>query len=461
MRKKFTAFLVVTALLLTYTPWNVLANDYESNEEWYINTCYDSKKAQENSSACKGYMQYLSQKAEENSNRITEIEGELASVKGDIQEQVLKVESYKTQIEALDSEIARIQKNIDIFEANIANLETEIAASEAKIEEIDGIVKDRMVAEQSTSSFNSYVDYIMSADNLVDLITRLSAANDIIAYEDNSMKALEEEIARLDELKVSYELQKEAVEAERETLNQSKVLVEKLKEESDRLIAEYLSKQADLEAQMNQYAANLDSYKDKLSSISDALNEMVPSYGWTNPIPSARITAEVWYYPASFGGGVHLGVDFAAPIGTSVRAVANGVVLYSANACGTYGYLGNTCGYPGTGGGGNQVYLLVRVDGKTYAVKYLHLKQDSPASVGTIVSAGDKIGEVGNSGNSSGAHTHVEIFYLGTMSIASYMNDWNGNLAFGAGMGSSALNRTCSATGGQAPCRIRPQDVLY
>ncbi len=183
------------------------------------------------------------------------------------------------------------------------------------------------------------------------------------------------------------------------------------------------------------------------------------SEGWTPPVEGAIRSAGTWNYS---GGGKHLGYDFAISEGSEIRAVANGIVLVSADGC-AYGGLGSTCA--GTGGstsGGNQVYLLVTVQDKLYAVKYLHMKLGSPIKQGTQVKAGDHIGLVGSTGNSSGAHCHVEIFYLGDASnFEDYLNSWNGDLAFGCGWAGSydGYGRRCDA-GYEAPCRIRPETVF-
>ncbi len=65
---------------------------------------------------------------------------------------------------------------------------------------------------------------------------------------------------------------------------------------------------------------------------------------------------------------------------------------------------------------------------------------------------------MGSSGNSSGSHLHIEVYKLGNDSINDFINDWDGDLSFGCGWGTSALNRLCSNSG--APCRMRPEDAL-
>ena len=68
------------------------------------------------------------------------------------------------------------------------------------------------------------------------------------------------------------------------------------------------------------------------------------------------------------------------------------------------------------------------------------------------------IRDSGKSGNVTGAHVHIEVFKLGTMSLESYASSWSGDLAFGAGWGAAGLNRLCANVG--APCRVKPETVF-
>jgi murein DD-endopeptidase MepM/ murein hydrolase activator NlpD len=92
----------------------------------------------------------------------------------------------------------------------------------------------------------------------------------------------------------------------------------------------------------SQVLADLSATQAALKAISKALNAILPSPGWSAPIRARfRVSAGTWYYYGSTS--THLANDMAAPVGTDVYAVANGVVLYSSDACPTYGYLGNKC----------------------------------------------------------------------------------------------------------------------
>lgn len=94
----------------------------------------------------------------------------------------------------------------------------------------------------------------------------------------------------------------------------------------------------------------------------------------------------------------HLGVDFAAPIGTPVRTVADGSVIFAAK----------------NGGAG----IMVKIQhNPRIATAYLHLsKIEKGIKKGTKVQKGQVIGAVGKTGLATGPHLHFS-FYDGGKAI--------------------------------------------
>ena len=91
----------------------------------------------------------------------------------------------------------------------------------------------------------------------------------------------------------------------------------------------------------------------------------------------------------------HNGVDFSAPIGTPVRTVGDGVVVYS-------GYGAST---------GNMVRIQHNA---RYTTEYMHLNSISKtARKGARIARGDVIGTVGRTGLASGVHLHFGLFDKG------------------------------------------------
>ncbi len=109
----------------------------------------------------------------------------------------------------------------------------------------------------------------------------------------------------------------------------------------------------------------------------------------TGSLVSGRVTSCY----GSRWGTVHLGVDVAAPIGTPVHAPEGGVVLHAgpANGFGQSVHLQHPDGV---------VTLYGHVD--TFTVR-----------AGQVVAAGQQIATVGNRGQSTGPHVHVETHYGG------------------------------------------------
>ncbi|MET9682803.1 peptidoglycan DD-metalloendopeptidase family protein [Streptomyces coeruleorubidus] len=92
---------------------------------------------------------------------------------------------------------------------------------------------------------------------------------------------------------------------------------------------------------------------------------------------------------SSWSKGYHTGVDFPVPTGTSVKSVASGSVV-SAGWGGSYGY-----------------QVVIRHGDGRYS-QYAHLSAISVRD-GQTVSAGQRIGRSGSTGNSSGPHLHFEV----------------------------------------------------
>ena len=103
---------------------------------------------------------------------------------------------------------------------------------------------------------------------------------------------------------------------------------------------------------------------------------------FTHPLPGSRVTRRE--------GRGHYGVDYAASIGTPIRAAASGNVLIARNGW--------------NGGYGN--YVVIRHDNGTQTL-YAHMSRLG-TSAGARVSQGETIGYVGSSGRSTGPHLHFE-----------------------------------------------------
>ena len=117
------------------------------------------------------------------------------------------------------------------------------------------------------------------------------------------------------------------------------------------------------------------------------------------PLNYKRISSKFTYarkHPVYKVVRPHTGVDYAAPAGTPVVAIGDGVVIEK--------------GYKG--GGGNTVKIR---HNSTYTTAYLHLsKYGKDIAVGKRVSQGQVIGYVGSTGASTGPHLDFRVWKGGT-----------------------------------------------
>jgi len=128
----------------------------------------------------------------------------------------------------------------------------------------------------------------------------------------------------------------------------------------------------------------------------DLMTESVPAI-W--PVDKNKVRGHI----GAFGTRVdpvyrsirrHEGMDFAGPVGTPIYATGNGRVI--ATPAGGHGY-------------GRQIMID---HGFGYKTRYAHLSKIDVLP-GEYVKRGEKIGEMGSTGKSTGSHLHYEVIHRG------------------------------------------------
>lgn len=146
---------------------------------------------------------------------------------------------------------------------------------------------------------------------------------------------------------------------------------------------------ADLQDAADAQSVQRDAALQKLAQSAQSYADEIAANLWVAPLPagSYRLTARFGQF--GLWATTHTGLDMAAPLGTPVRAVTSGVVT--------------SVGYDGAYGNKTVITLA---DGTE--IWYAH-QNSYGVSVGQPVTPGQQIGEVGNTGNSTGAHLHIEV----------------------------------------------------
>ncbi|MCI6878918.1 MAG: peptidoglycan DD-metalloendopeptidase family protein [Solobacterium sp.] len=390
------------------------------------------------------------------------LQNEIDNAKSNQEEYWKLASEWAKEAETLNEQIAELKPQIEELTVKIDELQKSIEEKEKLVSELNTRVLSRMSLSQGTMHFSPLLDFLLGSNGFADMLRRLYGIEAINAKEQQDRKELEDVIESLNKEKAELDVSKQDLDNkmtdleiksnEAEYKNQQAMIA--YNEASD-IIAEY---QNQLDEQ-TKLIANI-----KLSL--DELNQLDPQSGFISPVPGSSISANFPYYPASFGGGVHLGVDYAVSVGSRIVAPADGVVVISDDNCPTWGYLGNSCG--GAGGGvsygGNQIYFLCSVNGKVYALTFSHLYSGSLIGTG-VVTKGTQLAMAGSSGNSTGPHCHIEMFLLGdgdNSDLATYidmLNNGSYSKSFNCGWGGAGLNTICERKG-SAPCRLNGANYL-
>lgn len=125
----------------------------------------------------------------------------------------------------------------------------------------------------------------------------------------------------------------------------------------------------------------------------------IPTKGFLRyPVQYTRISSmfsKARFHPVLKVNRPHHGVDFSAPVGTPVRSVGEGTVIFA--------------GYSPSAGN------MVRIaHGQRYTTEYMHLSKITKGlRKGSHIDRGSVIGAVGSTGLSSGPHLHYGLFDKG------------------------------------------------
>jgi murein DD-endopeptidase MepM/ murein hydrolase activator NlpD len=156
---------------------------------------------------------------------------------------------------------------------------------------------------------------------------------------------------------------------------------------------------------ISEFGQQLDGLMKKLDDRADQLGLMeamlVQQQAKKVAMPSTRPVTTGWYSsnygyridPFTGQKAFHEGVDFMADSGTAIHAAGGGIVVYAD----TYAGYGN----------------MIEIDhGNGLISRYAHASKIQ-AKVGDVVMKGQKIGEVGSTGRSTGPHLHFEVRHRG------------------------------------------------
>lgn len=340
--------------------------------------------------------------------KIKELANELKKIQNNKSKAIEQKNLVEQQINAQQQAIDEVTQTIAKYDQLVAGKEAEVADTQAKEKVQYELFCQRVRAMEESGTVN-YWDILFGAGDFSDLLDRATMISEIMDYDNAIMdelaatrQQLQEQQAALEETRSEQQSEKDDLVARKQDLkakeatidqlisniksdeSQAKSAKDALQAESDRVTADIVKKQKELQALLDAGKINFD-----------------PGTGWTWPLPGKYTITSVFgprIHPITGKPGNHTGTDIAAARNTPIHSARGGVVTIS-----TYGRsYGN--------------YVVVQHDNGV-ATLYAHMNSRA-VKEGDVVKQNQVIGYVGTTGSSTGNHLHFEFRLNGTRADA-------------------------------------------
>ncbi len=345
-----------------------------------------------------GYQDTL-KKINEQKTKVQNTIKKLNSLKNDMEKYIKELD---TQLEELVTELNNTIDQIENLQIQIDDTKEKLDIAETNEKKQYEDMKTRIKFFYERGDITA-LESILNGNNLSDILTKAEYITSITEYDRKKLNEL---------IKIKNEIE----ELKEKLVNEQNSLILLRKEESERKADVELlifEKQKELESTSNQINVSQKELKklqedqkaqeDNIRAVEAAIrareknNKRVLIGGLIWPLPSSkRITSNFGKRknPTKGASTNHQGIDIGAPTGDKVIAAASGEVVIA-----KYSY-----------SAGN--YIMIN-HGSQFFTVYMHLSKMS-VKEGDEVILGQKIGEVGSTGYSTGPHLHFGVRKNGT-----------------------------------------------
>lgn len=331
---------------------------------------------------------------------------EIERIRGFKEMGLAEVARLENEIAVTSQKIQTLNKQMLDVEENLEYTIEELTAAEERVVSRDGLLKSRLRLLY-VNGFVGYLDVLLSSTSFMDFLDRLDALKSIVSQDkeilannlldkqtvERKKADIEAQLAYVEDLYA----QTNALQAELTAKKENKVVAIASLESQEHELEEISVEQ---EAELMKLADEQAKLLKKQRELQDAAKKQKTVTKYTGgellwPVPdSSRITSYFGTrkHPITGKMHTHSGMDIAAPSGTTIVAAASGEVVLAQ----WYGGFGNTV-------------IIEHKEG--FRTLYGHIRSGGiKVKVGDMVEAGDKIAEVGTTGNSTGNHLHFGVY---------------------------------------------------
>ena len=324
---------------------------------------------------------------------LQDYKNQLAKYKKEQQENNDKINETEDKIESSNQEIESIKQELQDMREEIEQMRQDIITYNNEIKEKEIESKEIIAYYQMAQGENLYLEYAFGAETITDLIYRMSVLEQLVEYNENTIKELNNMIKANEQREVELNQKEEEMTQRQEELTQQVTDLTGVK-------ASLNENSVSVEKQIKIYEDQIKAYEDQGCDDNDVIGRdcavdgtLVNVAGWHRPIDTGYVTSEFGYR----WGSLHRAVDVSNrnPYNTKIYPVASGRI--TAKYYDDYGAL-------------TLVIEHKTVSGQYYSSLYTHMSKYAPnIYVGKEVTPNDYIGYMGATGLAYGPHLHLEI----------------------------------------------------
>lgn len=400
----------------------------------------------------------LEEQKADNDARLAQLREQLTGNLDEIQAVVVQKSVIDQEVSLLYGQIDTINDMIAAYSLLIADQQTELERAQARLAELNEKHKERIRAMEEGGTL-SYWSVLFEANSFSDFLDRMNMIQEIAEADQRRLEEIRQAAAQVEQARQELADKKTELEATRAELQSTQADLEAKREEADRLLADLLARgeefqllieeSEDRQSELaNEIAQRQDEYdmarfREWLATSeppttappvskpetkpteaptappvettqpATAPEETQPTEpekpeptepeptvgetGWRSPLTKPSWIVSPYgmrLHPVENVWKMHHGVDLDGDLGDPIVAARSGVVTYTA--------------YEEYGGG----YYIFINHGDGYSSTYMHMTHYI-VSPGDIVSAGQIVGYMGDTGLTTGVHLHFGIYYNG------------------------------------------------
>ena len=342
--------------------------------------------------------------------RIATVRQEISAARATNQRDAVAFANAQRQLAVVMNALAAAEQAVQRQQQAVDEARVRLAALRAREAQQRGVMADRAVTLYKRGGMDSLTT-VLGSDSTTHALRRSAYVDAVNRADARSVQRVTSTQTAVDAQHIQLGVEQEALERVATEQRQVAAEAEEIRDDRAAVLAASSSRvnslqtrETHLEVEGRRIAALVRraqrmaaASRSRQSATSTATPSATAATDTTTTTTSTEVGTGGWTWPAGgtvtseFGyrwGRLHAGLDIGAPEGSPIWAARGGTVTY-AGAMGGYGN------------------LVLLDHGGGVSTAYAH-QSAIMVSVGASVSAGQQIGQVGSTGNSTGPHLHFE-----------------------------------------------------